>query len=179
MQLPPYLIFKAVPSPEGKPCGRKGTVTHSIYHNLPDKWGNKFPPKEKCVCTVAKTANSSGLLTLDILDKVFLPYLGIVEGKADYKSTILVDDFRGHHDKRVKERTLPMKDVLNWEIMAGGITPKAQPLDVLVNKVFKGYFRDYFEEWALNAPINEANGNPLAPSHQLLAKWIVLAWEKV
>ena len=31
----------------------------------------------------------------------------------------------------------------------------------------------------LNAPINENNGNPLPPSRQLLAKWVVLAWEKI
>jgi len=179
MQLAPYLIYKAAPAPEGKPCGRKGTVTYEILHDVPDKWGNKFPPTDKCIITVTRTANSSGLLTLDILDRVFLPYLGIVDGKADYTSTILVDDFRGHSDKRVKERTEPMSDVLNWEIMAGGITPKAQPLDVLINKVFKGYFRDLFEAWSLCAPINEKNGNPLPPSRQLLANWILTAWDKI
>jgi len=72
-----------------------------------------------------------------------------------------------------------MKDVLNWEIMAGGITPNAQPLGVPVNKVFKGYVRNYFKEWLPNASLNEKNGNPLLPSWQLLAKWVVLAWEKV
>ena len=124
-----------MPAPEGQPCGRKRTVTHEIYHNLPDKWETKFPPKEKCVCTVVKTANSSGILTLDILHRVFLPYINIVDGKADYTSIILIDDFCGHSNKRVKERLLPMKDVLNWEIMAGGIVPKSQSLDVLINKV--------------------------------------------
>ena len=61
----------------------------------------------------------------------------------------------------------------------GGITPKAQPLDVLINKVFKGFFRDLFEEWSLNAPTNPNTGHPLAPSRQLLAHWIVKAWAKV
>jgi len=109
-----------------------------------------------------------------------LPYLGITEdGTCDHQSAILLDDFRGNSDKRVKEKTCAMKNFLAWLIMAGGITPKAQPLDVLINKVFKGYFRDLFEEWSLNAPLNEKTGNPLAPSRQLLAKWVVEAWEKV
>ena len=63
--------------------------------------------------------------------------------------------------------------------MDGGITPKAQPLEVIINKVFKGFFRDLFEEWSLNVPTNPKTGHPLAPSRQLLAQWIVKAWAKV
>ena len=146
---------------------------------MPDKWGNHFPPKEDCVIVVSKTANSSGLLTLDITDKVFLPFLDIKQGETpDHQSTVLVDDFRGHSAEEVKERTLTMTDFLRWEIMAGGITPKAQPLDVLINKVFKGYFRDLFESWSLNAPL-KPDGNPMPPSRQLLAGWVMQAWNKV
>ena len=64
-------------------------------------------------------------------------------------------------------------------MMDGGITPKSQPLDILINKVFKGFFRDLFKEWSLNAPTNPKTGHPLAPSRQLLAQWIVKAWAKV
>ena len=63
-------------------------------------------------------------------------------------------------------------------MMDGGITPKAQPLDVIINKCFKGFFRDLFEECWLNAPTNPNTGHPLAPSCQLLVQWIVKAWAK-
>ena len=63
--------------------------------------------------------------------------------------------------------------------MDGGITPKSHPLDVIINKVFKGLFRDLFKEWSLNAPNNPETGHPMAPSCQLLAQWIAKVWAKV
>ena len=56
---------------------------------------------------------------------------------------------------------------------------KTQPLDVLIIKVFKGYFKGIFEAWSLCTPLNKKNGNPLPPSCQLLANWVVLAWNKI
>ena len=80
---------------------------------MPDRWGNHFPPKEDCVIVVSKTANSSDLLTLDITDKVFLPFLGIQQGETpDHQSLVLLDDFKGHSSQEVKERTLTMTDFL-------------------------------------------------------------------
>ena len=90
----------------------------------------------------------------------------------------MLDSFRGHTDQKVKAVTLPMEE-LHWLVMDGGITPKAQPLDVLINKIFKGFFRDLFEEWSLTCPINEKTDHPYPPSRQLLATWVVEAWEQV
>ena len=68
---------------------------------------------------------------------------------------------------------------LKWLMMDGVITPKAQPLNVIINKVLKGFFRDLFEEWSLNALTNPKTGHLLAPSCKLLSQWIVKAWGKV
>ena len=91
---------------------------------------------------------------------------------------MLCNDFREHSTKDVKEFTTSL-DFLCWKIMAGGITPVGQPLDKLVNKVFKGYFHDIFDKWSLTAPINAKNGIPKTPSRQLLATWVVEAWDKI
>ena len=90
----------------------------------------------------------------------------------------VLDAFQGHFYNKVKAHNANHA-LLKWLMMDGGITAKAQPLDVLINKVFKGFFHDLFEEWSLNAPTNPKTGHPMAPSHQLLAQWIVKAWAKV
>ena len=45
---------------------------------------------------------------------------------------MLLDAFRGHFDKKVKAQN-ENHTLLKWLMMGGGITPKAQPLDVLIN----------------------------------------------
>ena len=72
-QAKPMLIFKAAIAPPGEAHGQKGTVTYEIYHDLPDEWGNHYPPKEKCYVTVSKTANSNGDLTIDFVNNFFFP----------------------------------------------------------------------------------------------------------
>ena len=57
------------------------------------------------------------------------------------------------------------------------MTPKGQPLDVVINKVYKAFFRDFYDSYVLTAPIH--NGGPKPPSRQLLATWVVKAWKKV
>ena len=96
----------------------------------------------------------------------------------DKPAGLVLDAFRGHFDKKVKAVTEIIEE-LSWLLMDGGITPVAQPLDVLINKVFKGFFRDLFEEWALNAPISDKTGHLYPPSRQLLAIWVVDEWRQV
>ena len=93
-----------------------------------------------------------------------------VEQKLRWHSTI---------DSGIEEAHNAKHPLLKWIMMDGGITPKAQPLEVLINKVSNIFFRDLSKEWSLNAPTNPKTGHPLAPSRQLLAQWIVKAWAKV
>ena len=88
---------------------------------------------------------------------------------------LVLDAFRGHFDKKVKAHNAN-HPFLKWLMIDCGIPPKSQPLDVLINNFFKGFFRDLFEEWSLNAPTNPKTCHLLAPYCQLLAQWIVKAW---
>ena len=79
----------------------------------------------------------------------------------------VLDAFRGHFYKKVKAHNAN-HPLLKWLMMDGGIAPKAQPLDALINKVFKGFLRDLFEDWFLNAPTNPKTGHPVAPYRKFL-----------
>ncbi len=173
----PYIIFKAQRAKPGLLHGNRGSVTYEIYHNKPDQWGNHYPPKNKLFVSVNPSASSNGELTIEYLKNVFFPEVGAVDGELQHAAGLVLDAFSGHHKQEVKDYT-GKHDQLKWLLMDGGITPKCQPLDVLINKIFKGFFRDLFEEWSLQAPM-KADGHPYAPSRQLLSQWVVQAWEKV
>eukprot|EP00957_Ditylum_brightwellii_P143447 10928629-Ditylum_brightwellii.AAC.1 len=57
--------------------------------------------------------------------------------------------------------------------MAVGITPKEQPSDKLMNKIFKGYLHYEYSSYILEAPINVKTGHSKHPSYQLVTQWIV------
>ena len=64
---------------------------------------------------------------------------------------MLVDDFKGNSTDDVKNYVKSFKrdgdkdvsyDLCSFIIMSGGITPKYQPIDAFVGKVFKGNLRE-------------------------------------
>jgi hypothetical protein len=175
-----YIIFKGASPKEGI-TQRRGTVAYEIQHRLPDNNGIEYPPVENCILACAPKGNSNGELTIDILKKVIFPGIGIFEGK---RGGVLVDDFKGHSRDIVKEYTLSFKDqtyaynLCEFQIMAGGITPKSQPVDAITGKIFKGYYREEYELYMLKAPLNE-KGQPDPPSRQLCAQWCAAAWNKI
>ena len=111
-------------------------------------------------------------------DQVFSPEVGVEDGTMKEPVGLVLDAFQDHFDKKIKAHNAN-HPLLKFLMMDGGITPKAQPLDVLINKVFKGLFHDLFKEWSLNVTTNPKTGHPLDPSRQLLVQWIVKAWAKV
>ena len=88
----------------------------------------------------SESANSSWYHMLGILDCVVLPCIGVVDGKANVNTGfIIVDKLKSHTRNIVKDRIAQLENVY-FCIMAEGVTPKDQPLDVLVNRVFKEFY---------------------------------------
>ena len=115
------------------------------------------------------------------LKKIIFPAFGVTDKEAvnfHQRSGILCDGFKGHSAELDKDYMLhpSRSENLKFDIMNGGLTPVGQPLNKVVNKVFKGYLRDLYKIWSPTAPFNPHKGHQCPSSHQLLATWIVQTW---
>ena len=63
------------------------------------------------------------------------------------------------------------------EIMTKSITPKVQPVDAFIGKVYNGNYRDYYDLYILDALLNN-KGQSIAPTRQIYEKWAVKTWNK-
>ena len=90
---------------------------------------------------------------------------------------LIWDEFQTHSAAVVKEYCTSLL-FSHPGIIPGSLTPVAQPLDKVINKVFKGHFRGLYDLYILTAPIGNTR-NPQAPSRQLLAMWVVQAWDLI
>ena len=67
--------------------------------------------------------------------------------------------------------------------MPEGCTSLVQPLDVVVNKVFKDKIRALYEKWLKDFGLKEHNrtkkGNLKAPSSVTILRWIDTAWSQI
>ena len=164
------------------------SVARELAHRLPDEYGNHYPPKDKAVLRCAPKANSNQELTKDILESVIFPHIGINDG---HRAGVLLDDFKAHSADTVKELTTGKKsgsndtpeneryDLCEVRIIPGGITMKVQPIDAFVAKLVKGYYKDSYDEYTLNARTNPSTGHPVPPTRQLCATWVVDAFDKI
>ena len=65
-------------------------------------------------------------------------------------------------------------------MIPGGCTKYLQPLHVCINKPFKQYFREFYDEWFRKGVFEYTSGGKIkAPSHLKQITWVVQAWGKV
>ena len=150
---------------------RKNTVAYELKHWLTDNTGNEYPEEDKVFLTCNKTGKSNGELTISILNNVIFPIIGINDG---LRRIVLVDDFKGHSKKEVKDFVKSKQsgndsmsdderyDLCQFEIMAGRITPEGQPINAFIGKDFKGYYREHHPDLTWNQKIDEVSVS-LAP----------------
>jgi transposase-like protein len=152
-KIPPFLIYKGSASTTGR-----------IYQELRKREG--YPAELEY--GVQKSAWMDEELMLQWLDKVWKP---VTEARQGKKTLLLLDVYAAHMTSAVMQVFANLNTEV--EFVPNGYTSALQPMDVGINKPFKGYTRRFFEEWIETCP------NGYKPHRRDAAKWVSLAWDLV
>ena len=88
------------------------------------------------------------------------------------------DDYTVHKTAACKEAMAKSNTTLF--LLPGGLTPKVQPCDGLVNKLFKSSMTALHDQHMASPAIKrDDRGYPEPPSRGLLAQWVKKAWDKI
>jgi hypothetical protein len=150
-KLPPMVIFKAVPG---------GTIEKNLPSILPDG----------CVGTCEKKAFMNTRSMSIWTEKVLKPHV-----KDAQASLLLVDDYNPHKVPSVVNAIEKLG--CDFNLIPGGYTCVLQPLDVGINRPFKHYIEEYYNQWAIDN-IADQDKVPV-PDRALILKWIHDAWNRV
>ena len=93
-------------------------------------------------------------------------------------SISIMDDFKAHSVDPVIEKLQSLQ--ISHKIIPGGFTSTLQPLDVSLNKPFKDYYREEWNNWMDSPyPIYTECGNRQKPSYQELVNWLSRSLYKI
>jgi len=95
------------------------------------------------------------------------------------KTSLLVcDQFKGHVTESTKRPATKLKMLL--AVIPGGLTSQLQPLDVSVNKPFKGFMHEEWAKWS-EAPTHHVTpaGRVKRPSISNVCEWVKNSWRRV
>jgi DDE superfamily endonuclease len=152
-KLPPYLVFKG----SSKSTGR-------IFKEL--RKGEGYTPY--CKYSVNEKAWFNEEVMLDWIEVVWKPITVDRGGKLTY---LLLDEFAVHVTSSVEAAFADLNTEV--DIIPGGYTPKLQPMDVGINKPFKGYCRQEFEKWLAR------HHDGTRPHRRHAAAWAADSWERI
>ena len=152
-KLPPYVVFKRKTLPKNM----------------------KFP--KGIIVRVHPKGWFDDAITKDWIRSVWRKRNG---GLMKKKSLLVLDAFRCHRDENTKKMLNDSNTDL--AIIPGGLTSILQPLDVSINKPFKCYMRELWNEWLDGSMGNQtttATGRLRKPDLDVMCRWIVDAWKKI
>jgi len=88
------------------------------------------------------------------------------------------DQFKAHVTEPTKRLGTKLKTHL--AVISGGLTSQLQPLDVSVNKPFKGFMHEKWAKW-IEAPTDHVTpaGRVKRPSISHICEWIKNSWQRV
>jgi transposase-like protein len=150
-KIPPFIIFKGT-------YNRSGRVRKELEERIgyPDMMEFGVQPK----------AWMDEKLMLDWIEKVWKPFTNAKDNKLTY---LLLDECRTHLTENVKFAFSELNTEVDF--IPGGYTGKVQVMDVGINKPFKNYIRNAFDDWLVV--------NVRKPKRQDVAYWVNEAWNNV
>ena len=112
-------------------------------------------------------------------DELTAQWVDEVWGSFAFEQRFLVwDSFKCNISEDIKEHLRKMK--ITMGVIPGGCTKFLQPFDVSINKPFKSFFREYYNEWYRKGDFEYTKGGIIKPpSHKLQVKWVVESWKKI
>ena len=112
-------------------------------------------------------------------DELTAQWVDEVWGSFAFEQRFLVwDSFKCHVSEDIKEHLCKMKTTMR--VIPAGCRKFLQPLDVSINKPFKSFFREYYNEWYHKDNFEYTKGGIIKPpSHELQVKWVVESWKKI
>ena len=139
----------------------------------------KTMPRENLPRNCVVTCNEKGWMNEEVM-KIWGEQVWRRRPGAFFSSDglLVMDSMRAHLTDKTKEVFRAQRSKI--AIIPGGLTCKLQPLDVGVNKSFKTYLRQEWEEW-MSAGIHDftATGRMKRASIPVVCSWVINAWAKV
>lgn len=94
------------------------------------------------------------------------------------ESLLVWDMFRSHLTEKTKK--LLKECNTDMAVIPGGLTPLVQPLDVCINKPFKGNLKRLWNTWMLEGEKTFTKGGRMRrASLEVVCEWIVEAWSAI
>ena len=90
----------------------------------------------------------------------------------------MCSQFKAHVTESTKRHASKLK--AHIAVIPGGLTSQLQPLDVSVNKPFKGFMHEEWSQWN-EAPTHHVTpaGRLKRPSISGVCKWVKNSWQRV
>ncbi|CAI7849459.1 unnamed protein product [Closterium sp. NIES-54] len=136
-----------------------------------------FPPDVVVACHENGWMDAEGVIRW--LEEVVKPFLKPGFGRHARSSMVVLDSYRGHLTKGVKEKFRELNYVP--AIIPSGCTAEVQPLDVCINKSFKASTHQQYQKWFQEEGQEQLTraGNLKKPPPEVVVRWISRAWKAV
>ncbi|CAB1099205.1 unnamed protein product [Ectocarpus sp. CCAP 1310/34] len=175
-KLPPLVIFKGQPTPKGK-----APAANSIereFKDYKDKKGYAYPRG------VVYAVDPKAWHSQRVLNEVWLPQVwnqrpGRQGRLGSYRQpdTLLAWDDYTVHKTDASTKAMAESNTTLF-LIPGGLTPKLQPCDGFVNKIFKANMSRLYDHHMASPHVKRGDhGYPEAPSRGLVEQWVKKSWE--